>query len=103
MSLADSKPATFSCLCLHIQDVPWEVYFSCPAWQTPYLTAHWVPLSQLGAMKKAQKSWCSLFWGPGLLCVLGLRLGCGRHKADGFASSAQCCCDPPSSSWPQTA
>lgn len=52
MSLADSKLATFSCLCLHIQDVLWEVYFSFSAWQTPYLTAHWVPLGQLGAMSK---------------------------------------------------
>lgn len=45
MSLADSEPATFSCLCLHLQGVLWDTYTSRPS-----LTAHWVPLSQLGAM-----------------------------------------------------
>lgn len=31
VSLADSEPATFSCLCLYIQDVLCEAYTSCPS------------------------------------------------------------------------
>lgn len=46
MSLADSELAIFSCLCLHIQDVLWEAYFSCPAWQT-----HPLPHCPLGPTK----------------------------------------------------
>lgn len=35
MSLADSEPAIFSCVCLYIQDVLYEAYTSCPSLADP--------------------------------------------------------------------
>lgn len=61
MPLADSGPATSSCLYLHTQDVLWEAHISCPVRGRVVHTC--------SGMGKGSGRLAQLFLGPGPVCT----------------------------------